>query len=567
MRHSPPSDDDVSSLGSGGVDVAASATVRRASWSAIAVAMACIIATALLLWALPIPLGIEGEWTWSRIPHSLETAITWGAGLLAFSVYVTVAWMGDEVLLRPSSRGRRGCLLALLVLAGGLWWNVILMTMPSAYGYGRVPFVLYYPGPSGYFLQARDDAVDVRSFLRDYETLLREYETKLRKEAYLHIGTHPPGLTASIRVLLGACRQSELVRSVLLWSEPAIVRESVREIRRNAAAGGEKLSEADEACLWGAACLVEITFLLGAVCLYWLLRLEHAPHVAWRVAAIWPLIPGALVFFPKSDLLFPTLALACASAWFHGLRRRSVALYLLAGAVAWIGMMLSLAIAPVLLLIAVATLWMRPWKAERIDSANIDIADESLSRRPLVLRGLFSAIGWGAVGFLVPLITIWAWSGLNAFAVWSWNLHNHAKFYEHFTRTWGMWLLLNPVEFAMTLGLPITAFVLVFGLRRVTTVGPRPKSVTVSLFVAWCLVHGGLWLAGKNMGEAARLWLVFNPWPMLVLAAALTPRETVLSRIDFTRVVWLSLLLAQAICCLLTVTRVDGFHFAELLGA
>jgi hypothetical protein len=549
----PVPDDAASSLRSGGGNATDSVSNPKSSWSAIAVAVVCVIATALLLWALPVPLGVDGEWTWSRIPFSVETAITWGAGLLAAAVYITVAWKGDEVLRRPCSPLMRGLLLAALFLTGLFLWNVIQFTMPSVHGYGRVPFVLYYPGPSGYFLQARDDAVDVKGFLHDYESLLSEGD-------HLHIGTHPPGLTVSIRLLLGACRNSPLLRSVLLWTEPAVVQESMQEIRLRG-----NLSDAEEACLWGAAGLVEVTFLLGAFCLYWLLRLDHEPHVAWRVAAIWPLIPGALVFFPKSDLLFPTLGVACAAAWFHGLRQRSVALYLLAGLLAWMGMMLSLAIAPVLLMIAVATLWTRPWSTERLSSTEANSIDESHVHLQVALRGLLTAIAWGGIGFLVPLALLWAWSGLNAFAVWSWNLHNHAQFYQHFTRTWGAWLLVNPIEFAMTLGLPITAFVIIFGVRHLSGTGRGLRSVSVSLLVAWVIVHGGLWLSGKNMGEAARLWLVFAPWPMLALAAPLSPRDAASPRIDSTRITWLSLLVSQAVCCLLTVARIDGFQFADLL--
>jgi hypothetical protein len=318
------------------------------------------------------------------------------------------------------------------------------------------------------------------------------------------------------------------------------------QLRSNAGRREGRLTEADEACLWGAACLVEFIFLLGACFLYLLLRVEQPAHVAWRVAALWPLLPGTMVFFPKSDLLFPSLALAVACAWFHGLRQRSVWLCALSGLIAWAGMMLSLAMAPALILITLATLWVQPWKS------GIELKTNSP-------RSFATMIGCGALGFILPSLSIWLWSGLNLLAVWSWNFHNHSLFYVHHERTWGAWLLVNPLEFSLTLGLPIVVF-LIIGAR---IPGSARRTLSTGLLLAWCVVLGGLWLSGKNMGEAARLWLVFTPWPMLGLASVVKPRSNEADRFDYQRFIWLALLIAQAMCCLLTVTRVDGFQFDQ----
>ena len=80
------------------------------------------------------------------------------------------------------------------------------------------------------------------------------------------------------------------------------------------------------------------------------------------------------------------------------------------------------------------------------------------------------------------------------------------------------------------------------------------------------LTWGLLWLSGKNMGETARLWILFLPW----LAYAAAPliqhwsqsRGTPPARHNWR---WIALLFAaQLITCIGTATRIDGFHFAEL---
>ncbi len=518
--------------------------------SGLLMAACCIAITVVVLWLLSVPLGIPGEWTWSRTPFSIETAITWSLSGIGLAIYVLAAWRGDAALRRNSSGRSQVCWLVLLVLLACGWWWAVLQSMPGIYGYARAPFVLYYPGSSGYFLQARDQADDLKAFLNDYEELLSE-------EDYLHIGTHPPGLTSCYRLLLEECRRNGTLRSTLLWCEPTAMRESMSEIRTNLAVHGQKLESAEEACLVGAALCTQWVFLLGAVALYGLLRFDYPPTSAWRVAAFWPLIPGALVFFPKSDLLFPTLGLACACCWFHGLHRRSAVLCALSGAIAWTAMMLSLAIAPVLVVIALATLWRRPWHAVENDVAT------SAATGALILHRLIIPIAWGALGFLLPTLAIWWWSGMNLFAVWSWNLHNHALFYDHNPRTWWAWLLVNPLEFAMTLGLPVACFSIVCCWQGVRS---PSRATTYCLLMAWSIVMAALWLSGKNMGEAARLWLVFSPWPLIALAGHATLADADDASSENSNRAWLTLLVAQGICCLLTVTRVDGFHFDQLLG-
>jgi hypothetical protein len=129
------------------------------------------------------------------------------------------------------------------------------------------------------------------------------------------------------------------------------------------------------------------------------------------------------------------------------------------------------------------------------------------------------ARGWGrkgglilatGAGFLAITAAGWSLMGTNPIPVWSWNLKNHARFYIEYPRTYRAWLLLNPIELGIALGLP-AVFWCVVGLFRPQFL-PSSFWATVTVLVL-------LNLTGRNMGEVARLWLLFMP-PLLCAAGA-----------------------------------------------
>src|SRR5262249_21910382 len=124
----------------------------------------------------------------------------------------------------------------------------------------------------------------------------------------------------------------------------------------------------------------------------------------------------------------------------------------------------------------------------------------------LPMRGtLILATG---AGFLAFVLLGWLATGADPFIVWRWNLYHHARFYVDYPRTYFLWLWVNPIELAIAVGLPTMVWC-VAGLLAPRTV---PRSVWATL-IALVLVN----LTGRNMGEVARLWMLFTP-PLLVAA-------------------------------------------------
>ena len=114
------------------------------------------------------------------------------------------------------------------------------------------------------------------------------------------------------------------------------------------------------------------------------------------------------------------------------------------------------------------------------------------------------------LGFLAATLGWWAATSADPFAIWWVNQRNHARFYVEYPRTYAAWVLANPVELAIGLGLPATAWAVV-GFAS-----PRgcPRVAWASLAVLAILT-----LTGRSLSEVGRLWLPLMP-PLLIAAAA-----------------------------------------------
>ena len=93
---------------------------------------------------------------------------------------------------------------------------------------------------------------------------------------------------------------------------------------------------------------------------------------------------------------------------------------------------------------------------------------------------------------------------------------------------------------------------------------------SLASFRLWCLVTLlVLWLSGKNSGEVARLWIFLLPWLLWVAGReqqvtakiVIGPGQTLPEYAGSPSKGWATLLILQAIVCVATVSRVDGFKF------
>jgi len=501
-----------------------------AFWIALVSASA---ATAAVLWLTDWTLGVPGEWTWARIAHPED--FRWDSLLGVIQASLTlggiglVAWFGSRLIARNSqpqglSHLARAALLLGLVASGFLGTQLLQHSLPPGHGIGRSPWVLYYPGSSGYFYEARS-VTSLEDFRQSYLEVLEDPDPHRRT---LHLGTHPPGLFLAHLAVREACRRSAAVRDAVLSWQPRRVREAQATILE----GGRPIPSIDTAALWLAALLTQLAAVATAIPIYLLVRVDHPPRTAWRAASLWLLVPAVSIFLPKSDCLYPLLATTSLWLWWSAIRRGGSWKAVLAAGLAWLGLCLSLAFLPILALAAGLAAWMN--------------RQGRFTRGQLTIWSLASL-----AGLALPTLACWLTLDLNLLSIWSSNFVNHAAFYDQpqHPRSYLPWLGVNLLELAIALGIPLAGIAASGLVRRCRSGQPEASGPAWICLAVW----GLLWLSGKNMGEAARLWLFLMPWACWLAASTL---ESLRSR-D-----WALLLALQAATLLAVLQRVSGFDFA-----
>ena len=539
------------------------------------------LASLAVLFCPSIPLGIPGEWTWARrgfdgldVPSCLlglllcagyGGAVRWGEMSIrgrrqgrSLDPQVLTALTGKspplDLVRTWGSRLRSDLRLAGLGLLAFAWLLGLLCLQPDVQGLGRSPSVLFYKRTEGYFWQAAFDVQDTQQFLAGYRDSIA---TGDNPDRYLHLGTHPPGLTLMYRGLLSLFERSPRLAEEVISLEPNSI-QAAFEIQRRFPTPQGMLTLAEEATLWTATLLTLLATAGACWPIYRLTARMSDAVTAWRAAALWPLVPSLLVFFPKSDLLCPVIATMSCWLWLDGWSRLRWGRCVMAGVGFFGGLMLTLALAPIALLLVVQTMLERWMRREEFQTRT------AVSDVGCVLAAI--------AGFGIPLRALAYGGQCNPFAIWLQNLENHGMFYDHNTRSYLSWLMVNPLEAAFALGLPIASLCLMGAVGSIR--GDRSRPIAISQFLAWSGVWAFLWLSGKNMGEAARLWIFLAPWPVMTAALGLSPK--CLATADSSSLsdefpspdrsrVWAVLLALQLLACVWTMTCIDGFHIAELL--
>ncbi len=526
-------------------------------WVVVA-AVAALCATLGVLWGTTLPLGIEGEWTWPRL-NAMGAEVLAGTGTLVALVvggaWLLWMWAGDR-RIADAERFEKGAWWAGAVCLGGAWYATVVGGAPFPHGAGRAAWVLFYPGPSGYYTEARG-AADRRQYLAGYRARVE------RGDDVLHIGTHPPGLVAAYWILDDLRRDVPLLDSALAATLPDEVREWWGLIDEQTRLRGGTVPVGDERLLWFAAVVVGLSVVLGVWPLAWLVTREYGPVVAWRVAGLLPAVPALAMFWPKSDTLLAGVALGLMAAWVFAWDRKTRIGAALSGAAAgllgWLGVNLTLGLLPTFA-------WLGVWTVAEGARGEGPFA----GRMAVALRRLAAPLAGFLATFVGLTVATWWLFDLALPAVWLANLRNHAGFYDVYPRSYLGWLLVNPFELAVALGGPMAVCAVFAVCRRMGRVSPS--------FWATVVVAGLLWLSGKNSGEAARLWEFQSGWWLLVAAPVLagipavagipgggssesgrTASDEPSGNGEDSRV-WLALWGLQLVACAGTAWRVGGFH-------
>ncbi len=498
-----------------------------------------------LLLASSIPLGVPGEWTWSRVPAGTVPVFNLGCTVVVLLIYYAFVRWGTSCI-ESCSRLQKGALLFALCLASmTVLWN--LKAVPSQiFGHAGMSWVTYYPRMSGYFTQAVSEKESTAQFLANYEQTAREGD-------YLHQGTHPPGLILYFRFLHHLCKSSPALTQAVIACETEDVAAGLDILEELSDAGDHSFTPQQRATLWLSLLVTLLVSGATVLPIYFFLSRFTSPVIAFSFSGLWPLVPAVSLFAPKSDILLAFFSAFVVCLWARAVVSRKSLFGFFAGCVLWTGMLTSLA---VIVTAVIMSFWTILYTVrEFLDRKKEN--EKLLNSIPLLpLLGILA-------GLLLPSLLMWGLFDLNLSSVWLINLSKHAEFYEHNSRTFYLWLFVNPLEMAFSLGMPLFLLVIVAGFRAVQD---RFRSTT-SLF---SLAVIGVWLllllSGKNMGEAARLWIFLLP---LMLSTAAFAGDT-LSKDKtpdieaFPRSLWTALFITQSIVALATLSTVDAFDFTSV---
>jgi hypothetical protein len=178
-----------------------------------------------------------------------------------------------------------------------------------------------------------------------------------------------------------------------------------------------------------------------------------------------------------------------------------------------------------------------------------------------------------SVGCMVFIAGIWCIFQVNMLEIWQLNLQNHARFYDHNQRFYLGWLLVNLLELILMLGIPLIIPLLLNAINlcslknapRLFSIEPsslQPNSILISFIVSTLAIWALLWLSGKNMGEAMRLWIFWSP--LFVLISGYACHFLIHKTGEKQQRLFLCLIVfCQIVICLATAARIDGFGFTN----
>ena len=529
----------------------------------IVILLLTVVATVLLLLVSNVPLGVPDEWVWRRqqLPETLIEAMDRlaipaivGAIVVAFGQFV-------DRRIEKSSKLVCAVFVAMLVVGAFSWLNAVRQSAATPHRELRPLWVLYDRFASGYFFEAAFHTSSAKE-------LLAGYEQRMAKGDVLHEGTHPPGLFLLNFWAVKATARSDTLTAL---AELTISTESVRLFRMMEADVqiARPLSRSEFAALCLVSFLSTLFSAMTVIPVYVLVSRLVNRRAGWRTACVMLTIPSLAVFAPRSDIVYAFSATLILCMLVQSVVAESKLARCVWAAMAGVTVfgVLTVSLAHIPVLVACSLFYLVICVGS--PSHRIPWPHVVLSGSVALVMFALAVIVWGNA------------TDCNLPRVWSWNLSNHAGFYKQSSRTWWKWFLVNPVELSISIGLPLT-FVFLESLARIfkglkaelmaKSESAENGQVTVMVRLVVCLfvTWAALWLSGKNMGEAARLWCFLTPWFVIGASCGLGP-EFSARRIEQNSLqrktqplyhswYWLMLLIAQMIVCTVTVGGMSGYQ-------
>ena len=447
-----------------------------------------ILATILFIASLILkfyPLGIKGQWTWEYLfpgpdlfPILFPTVL-----FLCLLAILRLFW---KKRTEYSRRLRWGLLSSLVILA--LLFQFAIGAVGKI-GTNEAIWVVIAPGASDYFAQSYK-IENLRQFLAAYPIYIR-HEFKGAE----HISTHPPGM-------------------ILYWWMLRKFFQTVPGLTLGNKFSGSfsyafnlfHIPTSDRAAVLGGIFLMRLLAALAVLPTYFLARRFWGERDAVIAAAFMVLLPGMSLFSPKFDTMLPLFSVGFFYLVISASDSRRGWAALLAGLIFYVSMLFTFAVLVLPLFLLIYWLlgrWRGGW-----------------AKLPRSQAALY--LGLGLLGFLIPLVLLSIFLNYNSIVTWIAVYHQHAATYTIKKWTYWKWVLYNPFEFAVFMGIPISAFLLrrlIFqGKKFIKREAWRPEEAFLFSFILTILL---LNFSGKSLSEVGRLWIFLMPFAIIIAVSGM----------------------------------------------
>jgi hypothetical protein len=406
----------------------------------------------------------DAIWVWLRkTPRLLWLApCALGLALYGFGVWHLVRHGKTRALLLWAFVGTALLSLLLMTLEGGPL-NVLAI---------RTASILVNDYQDGRFQIA-----DMAATLRDWPAFMQAYQTR-------HTGgiaLAPPGLVVAYDA------------SWQFFQQVPSLAQPIGQVLRLAQCQNSTLTAWSDA-QWASGffqMLMPLWAALAVAPLYGLGRLVFGEATARWAVALFPLVPGVLLFMPRFNVWYVLIAVVMLHLLWQGLLRPSGWRIFAAGFVLSVGIFCNLSLIP-LGLLAGLTMLAIGWSEQR--------PDLRFAIRAVILFGLGNTLLWVIYAVL---------TGTTPFDIL------RAAFAQHYAlnRPYWPWVILHPYDMFFFIGIPLTGLALWQGihLRRMEK---RPAVFALAAMLTLLAIV----FSGTARGETGRVWLFFSPvW--LLLAA------------------------------------------------
>ncbi len=422
------------------------------------------------------------EWQW---PYQFVNTLNkiWFPLIVITAIIAVILYLEKT---KHHSKKREILALLVLIILGFLFQLSVLYFSRS--GISVLFHRIANPKLNGYFT-ASLNIVNIKQFLRDYDKLVLTLP--------MHTIAHPPG---TIIIFFIINKIASLFLPLMTFvNKLAPVRGDVR-ILWLSLAPYQRLGSLI------AGPLFSFLSTLTTLPLYLLGKFLYGRRVALRAATLYLFVPALTLFIPLPDIVFPLFSTTALLFFLTGLKKNQSLFLVLSGLTAALGIFFTLGILPIVFLSLLLFIF--------------DYLNGNKGRLKLLISYL--------VGLILPFLLLDIFFRFNIVKV---GITIMKGGIAH--RSYLIWLIYNLWDFFIFAGIPVL-IIFLFNLRH------SLKKISSADYFLWSysLMLLVLNISGASRAETGRIWLLFIPPLVLLVANFLTKNLKFSSKILVYILLW-----------------------------